>query len=139
MEPARTDVSAPRWLSRAVLFGVAYFVVGVAFATQPGIFWRRAAWAVSALLYLGHIAYEHFRQHNSPRSIALHAASGAAVGAFGLAMAAAVHALRISQFRPAYVLALVAWPAITAVPALLVAFAVAALLARFTRRSKSSR
>jgi hypothetical protein len=140
--PARTDVSTRQWSFRAVIFGFAYFVVGIVFGAlagsaafdQAGVFWNRAAWAASGLLYLTHIAYEHFRLRNSPLSIAIHAASGAAVGGFGLAVAAAVHALKVSQFRPAYVVALFAWPAVTAVPAFLVALSVAALLARFARR-----
>jgi hypothetical protein len=142
MQPARTDVVARQWLLRAVIFGLAYLVVGMVFSAlagsaafgRAGAFWNRAAWAVSGLLFLTHIAYEHFRLRNSPLWIAVHAASGAAVGGFGLAGAAAVHALMVSQFRPAYFIALIVWPALTGTPAFLVALAVARLLARFARR-----
>src|SRR5437879_2583343 len=129
LRSARMDGSPRRWGLRAVFFGFAYFAVGMVFAALAGstptdrsrVVWRLAAWAASGVLYLIHIAYEHFRLRISPRSIALHAASGAAVGAFGLALAAAIHSLMTSHYRPAYLVALVAWPAITALPALLVA------------------
>jgi hypothetical protein len=52
-----------------------------------------------------------------------------ALGAFGLAVAATVHAQAVSSIRPAYALALVLWPVLTAVPAFIVALAVAALAA----------
>lgn len=142
MRPAHTPASDRHWWLRAAVFGFAYFAVGMVFGTLAGstvseqtrVIWRLVAWAASGLLYLAHIAYEHFRLCNSPRSIALHAASGTALGAFGLAFAATIHSLMTSHYRPAYLIALVAWPAITSFPALLVALAVTAGLARFARR-----
>src|SRR2546426_5408689 len=73
----------------------------------------------------------HFRLGSSPRSTALHAAGAVALGAFGLALAANIHSL----FAPAQgqrlpLIALVAWPVITAVPAFLAALVLAAVLAR---------
>ena len=129
------------WLWAAI-FGLAYFVVGLVSSGLAGsveseqarILWRLAAWAASGVLYATHIADEHFRLRNSPRSIALHVATGVAVGAFGLAVAATAHALLTAQYRPRYLIALAAWPAITAVPAVLVALAVSAVLARIPRR-----
>jgi len=129
------------WL-RVVIFGLAYFFVGIVSSALAGAaasgeartFWRLAAWASSSMIYATHIAYEHFRPHNSPRSIALRVAMGVAVGAFGLAVAATVHALLTAQYRPRYLVALVAWPAMTTFPAVLVALAVSAVLARFPRR-----
>jgi len=129
------------WL-RALIFGLAYFVAGMVFGELAGAaaseqartIWRLAAWAVSGVIYATHIAYEHFGLHNSPRSIALHVAMAVAIGAFGLAVAATVHALLTAQYRPQYLVALVAWPAITAFPAVLVALAVSSVLARVARR-----
>ena len=133
--------SYQRWL-RVLIIGLAYSVVGIVFGRlagaaasgQTSTFWRLAAWAISGVIYATHIAYEHFRLHNSPRSIALHVAMAVALGAFGLAVAATLHALSIEQFRPRYFIALIAWPAITAFPAVLVAFPVSAILARLARR-----
>src|ERR1051325_6654630 len=96
-------IARPWWL-RAVFFGLAYFGLGIVFSAlsrsaasdQARLIWRLAAWAVSGVLYLTHIAYEHFRLRNRPLSIALHVASGAAVGALALAAAAAVHSLMIA-------------------------------------------
>jgi hypothetical protein len=120
------------WLG-ALIIGLAYSVVGVAFGAQPGTIWRLAAWVISGLIYATHISYEHFRLRNSPFSIALHVGVAVAIGAFGLAIAATVHALSIEQFRPRYLIALVAWPAITAFPAVLVALSVGAVLTRLAR------
>jgi hypothetical protein len=129
------------WL-RALILGLAYSVVGIVFGALAGAavseqartFWRLAAWVISGSIYATQIAYEHFRLHNSPGSIVLHIAMAVAIGAFGLAVAATVHALSIEQFRPRYLIALIAWPAITAVPAVLVALPIIAVLARVSRR-----
>jgi len=125
-----------------VIFGLAYFVVGLIFGALAGatasdqarVIWRLAAWGASVVVYATHIGYEHFRLHNSPRSIAPHVAMAVAVGAFGLAVAATVHSLFTAHYRPAYLGALVAWPAITTFPSLLVALGVSAVLARLPRR-----
>lgn len=125
-----------------MIFGFAYFVVGVVFgqmagavaSQRAGILWRLAAWAASGVLYATHIADEHFRLRNSCRSVSLHVAVGVAIGAFGLAVAATVHALLTAQYRFSYVIALAAWPALTAFPAFLVALTVSAVLARIPRR-----
>ena len=55
-----------------------------------------------------------------------------ALGAFLLAVAATVHAMMVSSHAPywRFLVALVVWPIVTALPAFLVALAVAALLAR---------
>jgi|KBSMisStandDraft_5_1062788.scaffolds.fasta_scaffold1019566_2 hypothetical protein len=127
---------------RAVIIGLAYSIVGIVFGALAGAAatehactsWRLAAWVVSGAVYATHIAYEHFRLNSLPRSVALHVATAVAVGAFGLSVAATVHAVAIEQFRPRYLIALVAWPAITAFPAFLVALPLSAVLARLTRR-----
>jgi hypothetical protein len=117
--------------------GVVYLVAGLAFATLAGgaasaqmrVTWRLAAWVISAAAFAAHIRYEHVRLRSSPRRTALHAAMAVALGAFGLAVAATVHAQAVSAIRPAYALALVLWPAVTGVPAFIVALAVASLAA----------
>lgn len=137
------DTSVRPWRLRAAIFGLAYFGLGIVFSALAGstasdqarVIWRLTAWGISSVVYLTHIAYEHFRLRNSPLPIALHAASGAAGGAFGLAVAAAIHSLTTAHYRPAYLIALVAWPAIIALPAIPVALAVAAALGRLARRS----
>jgi len=123
-----------------ILLGVAYFVIGIVFATlanpvvsdQVRVIWRLAAWVASAAVYAAHIGYEHFRLGNSTRATALHAATAVALGAFLLAVAATVHKVMVPANTPywRFLLALVVWPLITALPAFLVALAVAAVLAR---------
>ena len=98
--------------------------------------WRWAAWVISAAVYAVHIAYEHFRVGNSPRVTALHTALAVAVGAFGLAVAANFHEVwAASGYRRSLALALVAWPALTALPAFIVALVTAYGLAMTRRRS----
>ena len=64
-------------------------------------------------------------------STAFHAAMGAALGAFGLAVAATIHGYRVgTPHLRAIKLSLVIWPLITAVPAFLVAFVAAVVLRR---------
>jgi vacuolar-type H+-ATPase subunit I/STV1 len=127
------------WIRAAILVGVVYFVVGMVFAAlakpavsdQMRFMWRLAPWVASAAGYAAHISYEHFRLHNSARITAVHAAMAVALGAFLLALAANIHDLgSASGYRPRMLIALVAWPLLTAVPAFLVALAVAAVLAR---------
>lgn len=120
----------------ALLVGAAYFLVGRLFALPAGDVraWRVAAWLVSGLAYAAHFAYEHFRLRSAPRSTALHTAFAVALGAIALAVAGMVHSLSIGAgLRPAWLLALVVWPAATAVPAFLGALAAAAALARLAR------
>jgi hypothetical protein len=133
-----------RWLRTAILLGVVYLVVGIAFGALAGaaasthmrVAWRLAAWLASAAAFGAHIGYEHFRLRNPPLSAAWHAAVAVGLGAFALAVAANVHAYwaAASHQRGRLLLALVIWPALAGVPAFVVALAATAVLAR-TRRS----
>lgn len=123
------------WL-RITILGVAYFVIGYGstlldrpFSGQVH-FWRLAAWVVSAVVYFAHLAYEHFRIENSPIATALHVGLAVALGGFLLAAAAMTHAALVSEHAPftRFVVALVAWPLITGVPAFLVTIVVATAL-----------
>lgn len=127
------------WIRAVILVGVVYFVVGFVFATlaNPSVsdhvrVWRLAAWGASAAVYAAHIGYEHFRLNNSPPATALHAAMAVAVGAFLLAVSATVHAVMVPSHAPywRFLLALVLWPIVTALPAFLVAPVAGAVLAR---------
>jgi hypothetical protein len=133
------DASRRRaWVRAALLIGVFYFLVGRVFAwpaTHVQL-WRLAAWVVSGGAYAAHIGYEHFGLRSSPRSTALHVAAAVAIGALGLAVAGMIHSLSTtSTVRPVWLLALVLWPAVTAVPAFLGAFVAAVVLQRFPRHA----
>ena len=124
------------WVRAALLLGVVYFLIGRVFALPADHVrvWRLAAWLVSGVAYAAHIGYEHFRLRNSPRLTALHAALAVAIGAIGLALAGMIHSVSTaSAIRPAWLLALVIWPAVTAVPAFLVALVAGTVLARVRR------
>jgi len=130
-----TGPDSRRWAAVAVL-AAAYLVVGLVFgelagraATQAGrISWRWAAWAVSAVLFLVQLWYHRVRLGDGRLKSAFHVALASAVGAGGLAVAALVHALASGTGNPRLLaIALVAWPAVTMVPAFLVALAAAAL------------
>jgi hypothetical protein len=121
------------WVRAALLVGVVYFLTGRVFALPSNHVggWRLAAWVVSGAVFAAHIAHEHFRLRNTARPTAWHASAGVAFGAFALALAANIHDLgSASGYRPRMLIALGAWPLLTAVPAFIVALAVAALLAR---------
>ena len=124
------------WVRAALLVGVVYFLIGRVFAVPADHVraWRLAARLVSGVAYASHIGYEHFRLRNSPRLTALHAALAVAIGAIGLALAGMIHSVATaSAISPSWLLALVVWPAATAVPAFLVALGAGAVLARLRR------
>jgi hypothetical protein len=128
-----------------VCLGALYVVAGVLFGALAGqaashqvtVAWRLAAWAVSAVAFGAHIVYEQVRLGSSPRIAALRASSAAGMGAFGLAVAANVHAQIASAHRHSFalVLSLAIWPVMTALPAFVVALVSARLLARARRRT----
>src|SRR5947209_11262874 len=126
------------WLRTAIFLGIGYAFVGIVFAVPATHVqaWRLAAWAVSAVGYAAHIAYERFRLRNSPGSAALHVAFAVALGAFGLAVGANIHSLSagsVNQHRQLLLLSLGIWPVITALPAFLVALGTNMVLARALR------
>ena len=123
-----------RWLITAILAGVVYLAVamisgilaGAAASDQMRFFWRLSAFVISAVVFAAHIAHEHFRFRSPPRATAWHTALGVAVGAVALAVAANIHDLGSpTGYRPRMLVALVAWPLLTAVPAFIVALVVA--------------
>jgi hypothetical protein len=129
------------WVRTALLLGVLYFLIGRIFAapTNHVQAWRLAAWLASACVYAAHIWYEHFRLRSSPRVAAAHVAMAVAIGAFGLAVAGMIHSLSTaSSIRLAWLLALVLWPAFTAIPAFLGALVAAAILSRLSRNAGPS-
>src|SRR5438105_13654375 len=124
---------------RAVIFvGIVYFVVGYGSAAlDPSIpdrarfAWRLAAWVVSAVVFAAHIGREHSRLSASPRATAMYAAAAVALGGFLLAAVATVHAAAVASHAPywRFLVALVLWPIITALPAFVVALVAGAVLA----------
>ena len=129
-----------------LILGALYFLAGIVcgeLAGQAGshqirVAWRWAAWGVSAIAFGAHIVYEQMRLRSSPRITALHVSAAVGLGAFGLAVAANVHALTVSPHQPSLilVLSLLIWPVMTALPAFVVALVAAILFAR-ARRSRS--
>jgi hypothetical protein len=126
-----------------VILGVVYLVASIVFGALAGqaaspelrVAWRRAAWGVAAIAFGAHIVYEQVRLRSSPRITALHVSAAAGLGAFGLAVAANVHALNVSpqQVPLLLVLSLAIWPVMTALPAFVVALVAAILFARVWR------
>jgi len=125
------------WLGCALLVGTLYLIIGVGFAplSVPSVvFWRRAAWMVSAVLYAAHIGYEHLGLRSSPRLTALHVAVAAAVGAFGLAAAAIAHSILTGTGNLHLLrIALLIWPLIAGIPAFVVALLLTVVLDRVPR------
>src|SRR5882762_1490721 len=132
-----------RWLGAVILLGAVYFVFGIGFAalahsagsSSMRETWNRLGFVASAVAFAIHIGYEHFRLRHSPLITASHVSLAVALGAFALAVSANVHGYRVgSSNQRLLAIALVAWPAITAVPAFVVALVAAAGLA-LSRRS----
>lgn len=129
------------WLGAALLVGLIYFLVGTLFAVPRAHVqaWWLAAWVASGIAYAAHLVYEHRAQHSSTRRAALHAALAVAIGAFALALRGMIHSLSTpAGFRPVWVLALVAWPVIAAVPAFLVALPAKLILDRLDGHARVS-
>ena len=127
------------WVRAVFLVGALYALIGITFAlpTSHARAWRLAAWVVAGVVYAMHVGYERCRLRNSSMSSALHVALGAALGALGLAIGAIIQSLSAntsSQHHRLLLIALVAWPLITGVPALLVGLAASGLFARLSRR-----
>ena len=129
------DSSRQRWLGTAMLVGAIYLAVGVTASALGGaaasspmrLVSRWSAFVASGVAFAAHTAYEHFRLCSKPRSTAWHTCVAVAFGAFALALAANIHHLgSASAYRPRMLIALVAWPLLTAVPAFVVALVVAA-------------
>ena len=125
------DSDRKRWLSAAILIGVLYTAVGVTTAALAGSatttlwrsLWRASAFGVSGLVVVAHVVFEHFRFGRAVRDTAQHVFFAAALGGLGLAVVANIHDLySASGYRPRLLIALVAWPLLTGVPAFFVAF-----------------
>lgn len=122
--------------STALIVGIIYIIVGAVFAplsagaaTHQGVVgWRLAAWVVSALAFAAQIVYGVASRKNSPRTSAFYAALAAAIGAFGLAISALIH--RHGAESHTNYLAFLVWPVVVFIPAFLVAWIFAAMIAR---------
>ena len=127
-----------RWLVAALVAGIAYLVIGRA-VVPPTRGWRLAAWAASAVVFAIHIWNEHFRERQTPVRTAIHTAVGVAIGGFGLAVAGMIHSfIETSAVGPRWIVALFAFPAVTAIPAFVAAFATAWILSRAPRAVERS-
>jgi hypothetical protein len=125
------------WLLTACIAGALYLAAGtisaaLAAAAHPGpaqFLARASAFGISAVILALHVAHERLRLGSATMRAAWHGAIGAALGGLALAIMANVHDLgSASGYRPRMLVALVAWPFITAVPAFVVALVVAAVV-----------
>lgn len=136
-------MTSRRAASLIVCVGIVYAAVGLVtaelarHASSPDAVaaWRWTAWIVSAVAFGGHIVYEQVWMHGATKITAWRVALAVGLGAFGLAASANVHALYTPAGRSPLLLALslVIWPIMTALPAFVVAYVAATLLARATR------
>ncbi len=125
------------WLPAALLAAVIYVAVGIGFAFLdsfagpfPFRFWRLAAWLVSAIVFGAHLVYEQ-RSNSSPLRTALHVSTGAALGAFLLAVWVLAHGRMVdahqSRLAP---LALILFPLLAGLPAFVIALVAAGLASK---------
>ena len=93
------------WFRAVLLTGFVYAFIGIVFAAFArwnafdlgSLAWNRLALLASGIAFAVHIAYEHFRLSNSPRTTAWHTSSAVALGVFGLALAANIHELGLAS------------------------------------------
>ena len=124
------------WWTRAFIYGAIYLAIGLTFAALAGHAagpgrqaWRVAAYIISAIAFGTHIQFERVTAGRSIFGAALHAAFAVAVGAFGLAVMANLHASNAGVLRSRLLRAsIILWPLITAVPAFLVGLAASTLM-----------
>lgn len=126
------------WIIVACLFAAVYFLIARLFPQPPDNLraWRLAAWIATGAAFAVHIGYEHFIARRRPTTIASHTAVAVALAAFGLALAGMAHSEATDAVRDKWLIALVAWPAITAAPAFLAALATGTMLARFVSSAR---
>jgi hypothetical protein len=130
------------WVRAALAAGLAYLVIGRVFAAPSSNVkvWRFAAWLSGLVIFAAHIWYEHLKLRNGGRRAASHISAAVAFGASGLALAAMIHSLAIAPgARHRWYLALVLWPAITAIPAFVAALIGGAILDRVLERGAAER
>lgn len=124
-----------RWIRTMLLVAAIYVVVGVVTADvawfQGGTGWRLAAWVVSLVVFLAHVAHEQRRARVSARVGATHAATAVALGTLVLAAVGPVRShWAAPDFWRVAALSLPLWPILAGVPAWTVAWVVGAILAR---------
>lgn len=139
-------VSSPGGLGGVVFAALFYLAIGLLFgalaaatpSNQARFFWRLSAFVASGVVFLVHVVRETLRARNGAQAVARRAALAVALGAAGLALSANIHDVgSASGYRPRMLVALIAWPILTAVPAFVVALAGASLLGR-RRRTEST-
>jgi len=113
-----------------LLVALAYPIVGVltgaAAQSAPSLSartaWRLAGWVLSFIVFASHVVYEHRRSSSGTTAAALRVAGAVAIGAFVLAAVGPVRShWATDRFWRVSVLSLALWPAITGMPAFLVA------------------
>jgi hypothetical protein len=115
----------------ALLAAAAYPLLGILFAAgdalTPGragsVAWRLAAWVASGCVFLLHLRYELFVRDTAPLRAAARVAGSVALGALLLAVWIVGRGLWTGSLRqsPRAPLALLLFPLVSGVPALLVA------------------
>lgn len=134
-----------RWLRSMLLVAFIYTTVGVltaelaksADSVQMRTLWRLAAWAVSLVVFTGHIGHERLRARSSTKQAALHVAAAVALGTFVLAVVGPVRShWNADDFWRTVALSLPLWPVLAGVPAFLVALLAGSLLDRLGDRER---
>ena len=116
--------------------GIAYIIIGRFFPnpSADARWWRLGAWVLSALVVVVQVIYEH-RKGRLPARASSAVAIGAAIGGFGLALWAALASGAVDR---KWIIALVAWPIVLAVPTFVVAYVGAIILQRLDRGTPPS-
>ena len=120
-----TLLAAIAYLAAILLFGGLARVAAEG-ATRTA--WRLGAFVASGLVFLVHLRHEQMRVATSARRVASHVALAVAIGVLLVAAVGPVRAYGVGSRQGA--LALVLWPLLTALPAFVAAWMLAALARR---------
>jgi hypothetical protein len=128
------NASARDWMTGVFVTGILYVVISRVFSwpRENAIAWRWATWIVAGIIFIVHILAEHFGSRSAPKLVATRAALGVGIGAVLVALAGLTTTLMGGNAVEwgKWALAFVGFPAITAIPAFVVAFLLAKLLSR---------
>ena len=130
----------PSSTTAVVLAAIAYLAIGRFFPNAgPHVqMLRLAAWALSGIVFVAHIAHERVARGSSNALMAKRVTLAVAIAALGLAIAGPLYARWVAgRPIPPVLPALVLWPLETAVPAYLVARVIGPVVRRRNPQSQS--
>jgi multisubunit Na+/H+ antiporter MnhF subunit len=119
-----------------ILIGLAGGLAASAASPRQVVVWRLAAWVLSLLTFLGHIAFLRLRRSGRLVSAATQAAMSVAIAAWVLALAGPVRShWGQSGIGRVVALSVILWPVLTGIPAFGFAYMIGSVIDRASRKA----